>query len=121
HAARAVGELDHLAGLHLVEPVDAGDAVADRKHLADLGHLGFLSEILDLILENRGDLCGPDIHQPTSFMAIFSEFSLVGSEVSIMRLPALTTRPPSSAGSTRSSSITCLLSAAVSACFSAVT
>ena len=29
HAARAVLELDHLAGLDLVEAVDAGDAVAD--------------------------------------------------------------------------------------------
>jgi hypothetical protein len=32
----AVLELDHLAGLHIVEAVDAGDAVADRQHLADL-------------------------------------------------------------------------------------
>ena len=112
HAARAVGELDHLAGLDLVETVDAGNAVADGQHLADLGDLGFLSEILDLLLEDRGDLCGPDIHQPTSFMAIFSEFSLVRSEVSIMRLPTLMTRPPSSAGSTCSSSMTFLPSAA---------
>ena len=29
HAAHAVLELDHLAGLHVVEAVDAGDAVAD--------------------------------------------------------------------------------------------
>ncbi len=62
HAAGAVGELDHLAGLALVEAVDPGDAVADRKHLADLGDLGFLAEILDLLLEDRGDLSGPDIH-----------------------------------------------------------
>ena len=31
----AVGELDHLAGLDVVEAVDAGDAVADRQHGAD--------------------------------------------------------------------------------------
>ena len=62
HAARAVGELDHLAGLDLVEAVDAGDAVADRQHLADLGDLRLLTEILDLLLEDRGDLSGPDIH-----------------------------------------------------------
>ena len=121
HAARAVGELDHLAGLHLVEAIDAGDAVADRQHLADLGDLGFLAEILDLLLEDRGDLSGPDIHQPTSFMATLSELNLVRSEVSIMRLPTLTTRPPSREGSTRSSSMTSLPSAACSACFSAVT
>ena len=71
HAARAVGELDHLAGLDIVEPVDAGDAVADRQHLADLGDFRLLAEILDLLLEDRGDLSGPDIHQPTSFMANF--------------------------------------------------
>ena len=62
HAARAVGELDHLAGLDLVEAVDAGDAVADRQHLADLGDFRLLAEILDLLLEDRGDFCGPDIH-----------------------------------------------------------
>src|SRR5262245_45571181 len=62
HAARAVGKLDHLAGLDLVEAIDAGDAVADRKHLADFGDFRLLPEILDLLLENRGDLSGPDIH-----------------------------------------------------------
>ncbi len=62
HAADAVGELDHLAGLDVVEPVDAGDAVTDGQHLADFGDFGFLPEILDLILEDRGDLGGPDIH-----------------------------------------------------------
>ncbi len=62
HAARAVGEFDHLAGLDLVEPIDAGDTVTDGKHLADFGDFGFLPEILDLLLEDRGDLGGPDIH-----------------------------------------------------------
>ena len=101
HAADAAGELDHLAGLDVVEAVDAGDAVADRQHLADLGDLGLLAEILDLLLEDRGDLSGADIHQPTSFMAILRLLSLVRSELSIMRLPILTIRPPSRPGSTR--------------------
>ena len=100
HAADAAGELDHLAGLDVVEAVDAGDAVADREHLADFGDFRLLAEILDLLLEDRGDFCGPDIHQPTSFMASFSELSLVRSDPSIMRLPTLTMRPPISAGST---------------------
>ena len=56
HAADAAGELHHLAGLHVVEAVDAGDAVADGQHLADLGDLGLLAEVLDLLLEDRGDL-----------------------------------------------------------------
>ena len=54
-------------------------------------------------------------------MATLREFNLVRSDVSIMRLPTLTTSPPSSEGSTRSSSMTSLPSAAFSACFSAVT
>ena len=62
HAARAVGELDHLAGLDLVEAIDAGDAVADRQNLADLGDFRLLPEILDLLLEDRGDLSGPNVH-----------------------------------------------------------
>ena len=87
HAADAAGELDHLAGLDVVEAVDAGDAVADGQHLADFGDLGLLAEILDLVFEDRGDFRGADFHQPTSFMASLSELSLVLSEVSIMREP----------------------------------
>lgn len=29
HALHAIGELDHLAGLHIVEAVNAGDTIAD--------------------------------------------------------------------------------------------
>ena len=42
------GELDHLAGLDIVEAVDAGDAVADGQHLADVGDVGFVAEVGDL-------------------------------------------------------------------------
>ena len=62
HAADAVGELDHLARLDIVEAVDAGDAVADRKHLADFGDLGLVAEVLDLLLEDGGDFGCADIH-----------------------------------------------------------
>ena len=34
HAARAVLEFDHFAGLDAIEPVGAGDAVADGEHLS---------------------------------------------------------------------------------------
>ena len=100
HAADAAGELDHLAGLDVVEAVDAGDAVADGQHLADFGDLGLLAEILDLVFQNCGNFRGADVHQPTSFSASLSELSLVLSDVSIWREPILTTRPPSSDGST---------------------
>ncbi len=41
HAAHAALELDHFAGLDIVEAIDAGDAVTDRENLADLGDFGF--------------------------------------------------------------------------------
>ena len=108
HAAHAVLELDHLAGLHVVEAVDARDAVADRQHLADLGDFGLLAEILDLLLEDRGDFSGADIHQRASFIACLIALSLVRSEVSTMRLPSLTTSPPMIEGSTLTSTSTSL-------------
>ena len=77
HAAHAVLELDHLAGLNIVETVDAGDAVADRKHLADLRDLGFLAEVLDLLFQDGGNFCGADIHQRASFIANLIALSLV--------------------------------------------
>ena len=99
HAAHAVLELDHLAGLHVVEAVDAGDAVADREHLADLGDFGFLAEVLDLLFKDGGNFCGADVHQRASFIAILIAFNLVRRDESTMRLPTLTISPPMMAGS----------------------
>src|SRR5229473_468193 len=99
HAAGAVLELDHFAGLDVVEAVDAGNAVADGQHLSDFGNLSLLAEILDLVLEDRGNFRGADVHQPASFIACLIELSLVRSELSTMRLPSLTTRPPMIEGS----------------------
>src|ERR1700716_3330265 len=108
HAARAVLELNHLAGLDVVEAVDAGNAVADGQHLSDFGNLSLLAEILDLVLEDRGNFRGADVHQPASFIACLIELSLVRSELSTMRLPSLTTRPPMMEGSTFTLSATSL-------------
>src|SRR4029077_589484 len=99
HAADAVLELDHLAGLHVVEAVDAGDAVADRQHLADFGDFRLLAEILDLVLQDGGDFRGANIHQRASFIACLIALSLVRSELSTMREPSLTVSPPMIAGS----------------------
>ena len=99
HAARAVLELDHLAGLHVVEAVGAGDAVADGEHLADFGDFGLLAEILDLLFQDVGNFCGANIHQRASFIAILIALSLVRRELSTMRLPTLTISPPMMAGS----------------------
>src|SRR5690606_27729951 len=62
HALNAVGELDHLAGLNLVEAVDARDAVTDRKHAADFRDLRLGAEVGDLVLDDLGDFCGADFH-----------------------------------------------------------
>src|SRR5262245_4344210 len=99
HAAHTVLELDHLAGLNIVEAVDAGDAVADGEHLSDLRDFGFLAEVLDLLFQDGGNFCGADIHQRASFIANLIELSLVRSELSTMRLPTFTISPPMMAGS----------------------
>src|SRR5476651_436758 len=99
HAAGAVLELDHFARLDVVETIDAGNAVADGQHLSDFGNLSLLAEILDLVLEDRGNFRGADVHQPASFIACLIELSLERSELSTMRLPSLTTRPPMMEGS----------------------
>src|SRR4051794_17283349 len=119
HAAGAVFELDHLAGLDVVEAVDTGNAVADGQHLSDFGNLSLLAEILDLVLEDRGNFRGADVHQPASFIACLIELSLVRSELSTMRLPSLTTRPPMIEGSTFTLSATSLPVTAFSAVFKA--
>src|SRR5690606_23736513 len=108
HPADAAREFDHLAGLDVVEAVDARDAVADRQHLADFGNFGLLAEILDLVLENCGDFSGADVHRPTSFSARLSGLSFVLSEVSIWREPMFNIMPPSSEGSTVTAVGTCL-------------
>ena len=62
HPLDGAGKLDHLAGLHLVEAVDAGNAVAHRQHLADFGDFRLGPEIGDLFLQDCGDFRRPNIH-----------------------------------------------------------
>src|SRR3954469_12147316 len=108
HAAGAVLELDHFTGLDVIQTENASDTVADGQHLSDFGDFSFLAEILDLVLEDRGNFRGADVHQPASFIACLIELSLVRSELSIIRLPSLTTRPPMIEGSTFTLSATSL-------------
>ena len=62
----SVGDgIARVFGLDVVEPIGARDAVADRQHLPDLGDLGLGAEVLDLLLEDRGDLGGSDVHRQT--------------------------------------------------------
>ncbi len=52
HALDPVRELDHLAGLDLVQPVDTGDTVTDGEDLTDLGDISFGTEVRDLAFQN---------------------------------------------------------------------
>jgi hypothetical protein len=54
----AVLELEALERDAVLEPVDAGDAVADLENGADLAEVGLDVELLDAVLEDRGDLFG---------------------------------------------------------------
>ena len=51
-ADRAVGELDHLAGHHARQAVDAGDAVAHFEHAADLADVDLRRVVLDFLLND---------------------------------------------------------------------
>ena len=63
HALHPGGrELDHFAGLDLIEAEHAGDAVADRQHLADVGDVRLDAEIGDLTLEDVRDFSGANVH-----------------------------------------------------------
>ena len=55
-------ELEQLQRHAVLEPVDAGDPVADLKHGADLGQVGLHVVLLDPLLEDRGDLFGAKLH-----------------------------------------------------------
>ena len=54
----AVLELEHLHRDRVLEPVEAGDSVADLQDGADLGQVRLDLEVFDSLLEDRGDLFG---------------------------------------------------------------
>ena len=54
-ARDAVRKLDQLAGHHLFEAMDSGDAVAHGDHRADLGHVDRPFVMLDLLAQNLGN------------------------------------------------------------------
>ena len=56
------GELHHLAGLDLIEAIDAGDSVADAQDLADIRDIGLHAEIGDLALKDVRNFSGANIH-----------------------------------------------------------
>ena len=52
HAFDAARKLDHLAGLDVIEAVEARDPVTDGENAADISDLGLGAEIFDLLLED---------------------------------------------------------------------
>src|SRR3546814_5766219 len=105
----------------IVEAVDAGDAVADRQHLADLADRGVGSEIGDLVLDDLADSSGEDFHYSAFRRGQLGAFGRTGCQPliacakllrrvrllpSISWLPSWTTRPPRMAGSTGVATVT---------------
>jgi len=41
--------------LNVIKTVNAGDTVADAKYATNFCNFGFLAEVLNLVLEDRGD------------------------------------------------------------------
>ncbi len=55
-------ELEHLHGEGVLEAVDPRDAVADLEHGADLAQVRLDVEVLDSLLEDRGDFFRAEFH-----------------------------------------------------------
>ena len=71
-AEDAVRELEQLAGHAALEAVDAGDAVADGEHRADLGDVDVGAEALELLAKDPGDLVGANLHARPSCLFVVS-------------------------------------------------
>ena len=65
-AGHPVLELEPLECDAVLEAVDTRDAVSDLEDGSDLGEVGLDVELLDSILEDRGDLFGPELHAAVS-------------------------------------------------------
>ena len=61
-AEDVAGKLDHLAGHDAGQAVDAGDAVADLDHPADLADVDAGLELLNFLLDYGSDLVGFESH-----------------------------------------------------------
>ena len=102
----AVLELEHLHGEGVLEAVDARDAVADLEHGADLAQVRLDVEVLDSLLEDRGDLFRAEFHgtpfrvQPRTASSCLRELRRPRTLASARNEPAWSTMPPMSEGST---------------------
>ncbi len=69
----AVLELEHLHRDRVLEPVDPGDAVADRQDRADLGEVGLDVVLLDPLAQDRRDLFGTQLQGSLSSLRVSVE------------------------------------------------
>ncbi len=56
------GKLDHLAGHHAGQAVDAGDAVADFQDRADFADVDLVLVLFDFALNDRSDFVRIEFH-----------------------------------------------------------
>ena len=52
HAFNAAGKFNHFASLHIIQPVNAGNAVTHRQNSADFSNISILAEVFDLLFED---------------------------------------------------------------------
>ncbi len=95
-AEDVVRELDELTGHHTIEPIDAGDAVTDRDHGSDLGHVDGGFEPFDLTADDVRNLGGFDLHVlPLFDLDLFAQtFEFTGQRAVKDPRPHLETEPP---------------------------
>ena len=56
----AILELHQFTGHHLLQAINAGDAIADLQHGANVANRNRLVVVLNLLLEDGADLVGAD-------------------------------------------------------------
>ena len=62
HTLNAAWKLNHFARLDAVEAIDAGDPVTNGQHSTDISNSCFSTKVFNLILQDRGNFCGADVH-----------------------------------------------------------
>ena len=110
-AEHAVREFEHLARHGALAAVHARDAVAERHHGADFGHVHRDGEAADLLANDLGDLVGFDAHRVSCFRPIPDACLRAAASCTLPSytvLPIRATTPPSSSGSTLTDSSTFL-------------
>ena len=76
HAHDAAGEFDHLASLDVVQTIHASDTITNGQNAADFGNFCFLTKVLDLVLQDRRNLCSLDTHLSDLFHYILEGIEL---------------------------------------------